>query len=796
MTSPRFQSASIAAFALLGAIFGCSGPGVLPEGDPKLHFPEEKYLKNIRQLTAGGTNAEAYWSFDGEWLSFQHTGPGFAPKDRKPEPAQCDQIYRMRADGSEIHRVSSGKGRTTCAFYFPDDSRILYASTFQGGDECPPHPDHSKGYVWPIYDTYQIYSAKPDGSDVLPLEPGAPRAYNAEAVVCKDGSVVFTSDRDGDLDLYVGKLDMSTIRDVKRVTHLLGYDGGAVFSPDCSKIVWRASRPKPGKEAEEYKALLKQHLVRPSQLEIWVANVDGSHARQVTQMGTASFAPIFTPDGQRIIFSSNPRDPRGRHFDLYKVNIDGTHLERVTFSNTFESFPMFSPDGKRFAFSSNRNAKAPRETNVFIADWVEVPPTPLTTEDPNAANRFMALVQKLSAPEMEGRGIGTEGLKKSEELVARQFAALGLKPFFSAWANAKGGELYRQAVEIRLDSKTGITGRANNIVASWGDACGKTSPIVIGAHLDHLGHGADISLEPSRKGLHAGADDNASGVAAMMEAARIITASNDLHAKSCFIFAAFTGEETGIAGSSRLTELFKTLKIQPKAMLNLDMVGRMENNKLTVFGTDSAKELRKLVADECGRRSLDCPGGGDGYGPSDHMAFYIAKVPVLHFFTGPHVDYHRVSDTAEKINATGGIQTAQAVAGIALAAASPKVRFTYQKATKPENTNLFGKARAKSGAYLGTIPDYSSLSSPHGPSGGGVEGGGIRLAGTRPGSPADKAGIKEGDILMSIDSRKIDSLEGFMTILSSLKPDQEITLEVKREGKLLKLPAKVGKKES
>lgn len=337
--------------------------------DSKLLFPGETHFSGIRQLTHGGTNAEAYWSFDGKWLSFQHKG-----QDNAPNEPKCDQIYTMRSDGTDRHLISGDKGRTTCAFYFPDNSRILYSSTFASDLKCPANPDMSRGYVWPIYNTYQFYSARTDGSDVIPLEPGAPRAYNAEMTACHDGSVIFTSDRDGDLELYRAHLDpMGTIGDIKRLTSIEGYDGGAAFSPDCKKIVWRASRPKPGKELNDYRSLLKAHLVRPTQLEIWVADADGSNAHQVTHVHAASFAPYFTPDGKRIIFASNPRDPHGRKFDLYLTNLDGTGLERVTYSETFDSFPMFSPDGKKIAFSSNRNAKNPHETNVFVADWIEYP---------------------------------------------------------------------------------------------------------------------------------------------------------------------------------------------------------------------------------------------------------------------------------------------------------------------------------------------------------------------------------------------------------------------------------------
>lgn len=795
------KSAALWSFVVFGMIMlgGCAKPQTQrPSDQASLIFPGEKHFKNVRQLTEGGTNAEAYWSFDGKWLSFQRKGPAMPGVSAVED--ECDQIYAMKADGSEFRKISSGKGRTTCGFYYPDNSRILYSSTHAYGDKCPPNPDHSKGYVWPIYDTYQIFSVKTDGSDLMQVEPGAPRAYNAEATVCKDGSVIFTSDRDGDLDLYLGKLDsFGTIKDVKRITKILGYDGGAVFSEDCKKIAWRASRPKPGKVADEYKSLLKQHLVRPSALEIWVANVDGTHAHQVTRINVASFAPGFTPDGNRLLFSANPRDPGGRHFDMYMINLDGTGFERVTFSNTFESFPMFSPDGKYLAFSSNRNGKTPRETNVFIAEWQETPAREFTFDDADAANRFMSVVKTLSAPEMEGRGVGTVGLKMAEKYVAERFTDLGLRPFFdtfktddkTAAANQQG---FMQLVQFKADK--GLPERtASNVLATWGNACGKVAPVVIGAHLDHLGHGAENSLEPTKKGIHFGADDNASGVAGVLEAARIIREQVDLAKDSCFIFAAFTGEETGIVGSSRFAEILDRLPQKPKAMLNLDMVGRMENNVLTVFGTASAKEWKKLIETECGAHDLTCPGGGDGYGPSDHMAFYIKKVPVLHFFTGPHVDYHRTSDVASKINATGGVQTAEVIAAVAIKVASPKFKLSYVKAKAAPESGMFGRVRASKGAYLGTIPDYSTLSSPHGPSGGGAAGGGIRIAGTRPESPADKAGVKEGDILMAIDKKPIGTLQDFMNILSELEPGQKIVLTIKRGEAVLKLPATVGKRQ-
>ncbi|MEK6706429.1 MAG: M20/M25/M40 family metallo-hydrolase, partial [Bdellovibrionota bacterium] len=730
--------------------------------DPSLTYPGEKRFKNLRQLTSGGTNAEAYWSFDGKWLSFQHKGTGMhkyidSESERGPE---CDQIYLMNSSGTKFLPISINKGRTTCSFFYPDNKRVLFSSTKSTGDNCPPTPDMSKGYVWPIYNSYQIYSTKSDGTDLQPLEPGAPRAYNAEATICHDGSVIFTSDRDGDLELYTGKLDsLGTLTGIKRITHAMGYDGGAFFSHDCKQIVWRASRPRQGKEMDDYKALLSQHLVRPGELEIWIANSDGTHARQVTRLRAASFAPSFTQDGKKILFSSNPRDPNGHKFDLYMINVNGTGLERVSFSDTFDSFPMFSPDGRFLAFSSNRNGTAPRETNVFIAEWVNTSPDDsnnISTEDQDPANRFLALIQELSAPELEGRGLFTSGRTKAEVLLAQRFQAIGLKPFFDVFKKAaKYGSGFMHNIEIRVPTTNNI-GKANNVAGVFGNGCGKTQPVVIGAHLDALGLGAENSLEPTRTGLHPGADDNASGIAALLEAARIIGNKNDLR-QSCFVFMGFAGEEVGTAGSSRFVEMLQNAQIKPKAMLNMDMVGRMDNNTLIVFGTASAKEWKKIVEDSCTDYRLNCPGGGDGYGPSDQMAFYMMGIPVLHFFTGPHEDYHRTTDTPDKINATGGVQVSEVVASIALKSADPQQKFNLQKVSTPVlfGRQIFEKKRAPSGAYLGTIPDYASLTAVTATnekttSANSAADHGVKIAGTRPGSPAEKAGLIRGDILFGI----------------------------------------------
>ncbi|MFN2578915.1 MAG: TolB family protein [Pyrinomonadaceae bacterium] len=321
-----------------------------------LALPQEKHLRNVKQITFGGENAEAYFSADGKKLTFQSTRDG----------RDCDQIYTMNIDGSDVRMISSGDGRTTCSYFFPNGKRILYSSTHLGGKQCPPRPDFSQGYVWAVYDTFDIFTANPDGSGLkrLTTTPG----YDAETTINRQGKLVFTSKRDGDLDIYTMDADG---RNVRRLTNELGYDGGPFWSYDGKQIVYRAYHPQAEKEKSNYVALLKQNLIRPTVLDIWVMNANGSNKRQVTNLNKASFAPYFFPDGKRIIFSSNVADPKGRDFDLYVIKTDGTGLERITYNDTFDGFPMFSPDGKKLVFASNRHGAKQGETNIFIADWVE-----------------------------------------------------------------------------------------------------------------------------------------------------------------------------------------------------------------------------------------------------------------------------------------------------------------------------------------------------------------------------------------------------------------------------------------
>lgn len=323
----------------------------------KYKIEGEKHLQNIRMLTDGGENAEAYLSFDESKLIFQAT------KDK----LECDQIFTMNIDGSEKKMVSTGFGRTTCSYFLPDNSRIIYSSTHLDNKNCPAPPDFSKGYVWQLYNSFDIFTADSDGKNVIRLTDTD--GYDAEATVSPLGDkIVFTSTRDGDPEIYSMNLDGS---EQKRLTFEKGYDGGPFYSPDGSMIVFRASRPKTEKDLEDYNDLVENGLVRPTILEVYIMDSDGNNVRQVTNFGKASFAPFFHPDMKKIIFSSNVNSKTGRNFDLYMVNIDGSELEQITFNDTFDGFPMFTRDGKKLVFASNRFNKKQGETNIFIADWID-----------------------------------------------------------------------------------------------------------------------------------------------------------------------------------------------------------------------------------------------------------------------------------------------------------------------------------------------------------------------------------------------------------------------------------------
>jgi Tol biopolymer transport system component len=875
--------------------------------------PRETHLADLLQLTDGGENAEAYWSPDSRELVFQSTRP----------PYDCDQILRMPADGSaEPVLVSTGKGRTTCSYFTVDGRRILFSSTHAASPDCPPPPDRTHGYVWSIDPRYEIWSALPDGSDLRRITEND--AYDAESTVCPaDGSVIFTSTRDGDLDLYRMTADG---KDVRRLTDTPGYDGGAFFSPDCKKIVWRASRPAPGAELDEYRRLLGQGLVRPTKLEIWIANADGSDAHEVTHLGAASFAPSFFPSGRRLLFSSNYGDPQGREFDIWAVDLDGSRLERITWSPGFDGFPLFSPDGTRLVFASNRHHRKEGETNVFVARWIPGDP------DPAAVERFRSDVTWLADDAREGRGVGTHGLEEAEHWIEHRFRELGvepagenggyLQPFlapvgvdvgpttavtvdgkpvardqlqpasFSASSKAEGPVVAAghgiTAPELGIDDYRGVDAKGKIVVVrrfvpagkpfeaeavarQYGDlrykawnarehgaigvivvdlpeppagqempaeaplpsaaldeglrtmagdaglplvvltrAAGatlfsgphraaldvtvslRTEPaanvvgviragaadrlpgaVIVGAHYDHLGFGGPSSLAPDSHEPHNGADDNASGTAAMLEVARQLQAKRGELRRDVYVVA-FSGEELGVLGSTAFTRKPPAgLDLKDvEAMLNMDMVGRLRGNALSVLGTESAEEWSAIVPADCDRAEFACTFGGDGYGPSDQFPFYAAGVPVLHFFTGSHEDYHKPSDDADKINAEGGARVAAMVADVARELADRPQRLTYKSLPAPAS----GGEIRNSGASLGVVPDYAGDGRP-----------GVLLSGVRPGSPADQAGMQRGDLLVELAGTPIRDIHDLMYVLRRSKPGEKAGAVVDRAGKKVEL---------
>ncbi len=908
---------SFRSVVLLGVVSCATVPatGEAPGPKPVL-LPEETHLSELTQLSFGGENAEAYWSFDGRSLSLQ------ARKDSEG----CDRIYTLALDNPVPKLLSSGKGATTCAHYLPGGDEVIYASTHLGGEACPAKPDMSLGYVWALYDSYDIFKVKTDGTGLTRLTDT--KGYDAEGTVCgKDGSIIFTSTRDGDIELY--RMDKDG-QNVKRLTSTPGYDGGAFFNQDCSKIVWRASRPKNEQELAEFRELLGRGLVRPSKLDLYVANADGSDAHQVTYLNAASFAPFWFPNRERILFSSNVGDPKGRDFDIWAINADGTDLERITYAKGFDGFPMFSPDGTRLAFSSNRvTAEGQHDTNLFVAKWVEGPAKAKADAERTGAERILQDVTWLADAAREGRGLGSKGLRAAGDYLADRFKALGLEPLgangtyqapfevttqvtrgastalllggkevaaadfsplgFSAQGSVKGplvlanyglddaalglndyeklevrgkivvvrrfapeseklstSEQQRRAGDLRrkvFNAKS--RGAKAVIVVDWPLVAAKApmpgeaplvtlrresaddaglpvlivtraamapvwpkleakqrveasftvaleleratafnvvgairathgsgeGPLIIGAHYDHLGFGGPNSLAPDQHVVHPGADDNASGTSTMLEIARLLMSRRDELARDV-VMVAFSGEEEGVLGSNALVQSKPEWLSKSVAMLNLDMVGRLRGNTLSVLGNDTAPQWSAMIQKACGSSRVVCNASGDGYGPSDHMTFYTAGYPVLFFFTGSHSEYHKPTDTAATINAGGAGQIAKIVADIAVeATATP---LTFQRVASPP---VAGDARSFN-ASLGTVPNYGGPPP-------GVKG--VLLDDVRPGGGAEKGGLKRGDIITKLGKFDVGSVEDLMFVLMQAKPGETVKAGVLREGKPLVL---------
>lgn len=722
-------------------------------GFSTLCFAQESNLKNITKLTYGGDNAEAYFSPNGKALTMQVTNPAIG--------AECDQIYMLDLNkekyaSSDLKLISNGLGRTTCSFFMPDGKHILYASTFKGNKACPPKPaPRADGkYVWPIYSDFDIYVADLNGKIVKQLtnSPG----YDAEAVVSPNGKyIVFTSIRSGDLELW--RMDIDG-KNLKQLTSGLGYDGGAFFSPDSKKLVFRASRPNTPEEIKEYKELLAQGLVMPTKMEIYTMNIDGTDLKQVTHLGKANWSPYFHPSGKKILFSSNHHSTHGYDFQIYSINTDGTGLRQITYKSEFNAFPMFSPDGKKLVWSSNREGATPHETNVFIADWVDTDPAEYIN-DKNLKNS----ISYLASDELKGRLTGSEGADKAVTYIATQLKNYGLTP-----------EVINYQYDFKLnphDDKSSVTMHGKNVATYLNNGANKT--IIIGAHYDHLGLNEHhfSTLMNSEGQIHNGADDNASGTAAVLELARMF-ATNKTKEKVNYVFALFSGEEDGLIGSKDFAATVKTKYPNPIAMINLDMVGRLNKDKVLTVGGVGTSPIFPEMIEKFKPAGVNIAIDSSGVGPSDHTSFYLKDIPVLFLFTGTHEDYHKPSDDENKINYAGTDVVTNYVFNLANAIAdAPSVPFTQTKIQE-------GKAVPKYKVTLGIMPSYADSKD------------GLHIDGVVNDKAAARAGIQTGDILTKIGKCEVKEVYSYMECLSQLNAGDQVPVTIKRDGKEITMQVK------
>lgn len=715
---------------------------------------QEANLKNIRKITFGGDNAEAYFSPNSKLLTLQVTN--------SDHNIPCDQIYSLditqeKIDFNSLKLISTGKGRTTCSYFMPDGKHIIYASTHAASAACPAPPKLKEGkYLWAVYPEFDIYMADLNGNIVKQLtnSPG----YDAEAVVSPDGKkIAFTSIRSGDLELWTMDIDGSNL---KQITFGLGYDGGSFFSHDSKKLVFRASRPTTDKDVKEYKDLLSENLVAPTNMELFTCNVDGSDLKQITHLGKANWAPFFHPSDKQIIFSSNHHATRGYDFQLYMINTDGTGLRQITYQSEFNAFPMFSPDGKKLVFSSNRQQDKPRETNVFLADWVETDPKEIVN-----TSALKKHISYLASDKLKGRQTGSEGEKAAAKYLVSELKKLGIKPYAKSYLQSF--DYFVRANPHDTISK-GKPNTGTNVIGFLDNHATKT--IVIGAHYDHLGlNEHHQSTKPNSEGeIHNGADDNASGVAGVLELARMYT-QNAMKEKVNFIFAFFSGEEDGLIGSKHFAATVKEAFPDVTAMINLDMIGRLDDKKsILVSGVGTSPIFGDIV-------EKNKPAGFaitqelSGVGPSDHTSFYLKNIPVLFFFTGTHGDYHKPSDDENKINYSGAETVINYV-------------FRVIEAISNANTVSFSKTKITSErkmpkykVTLGIMPDYTD------------HGDGLHVDGVTEGRPAQAAGILQGDIITKIGDCMIKEVYSYMECLSQLNAGDKREVIYLREGKEFKV---------
>lgn len=714
---------------------------------------QETNLANTRKLTFGGDNAEAYFSPDGKKLTLQVTNPQIG--------AHCDQIYlldlsRKDIGTKDLKLVSTGEGRTTCSFFMPDGKHIIYASTHASNKACPqkPAPRTDGKYLWPVYAEFDIYEADLNGKITKKLtdSPG----YDAEAVVSPDGKyIVFTSSRSGDLELW--RMDIDG-KNLKQLTSGLGYDGGAFFSYNSKQLVFRSSRPKTEKDVSEYKALLAENLVAPTEMEIYTMNIDGSGLKQITKLGKANWSPYFHPSDKKILFSSNHHSTRGYDFQIYSIDTDGKNLRQITYESEFNAFPMFSHGGKKLVFSSNRQAAKAHETNVFIADWIE------TDRSENVSDENLKKsIGYLSSDELKGRLAGSEGEKKAAEFISTSLKVSGLKT-----------EIIPFEYSIKMtphEENSSVKTNGRNVIGFLDNKADKT--IIIGAHYDHLGLNEhhNSTLMNSEGQIHNGADDNASGTAAVLELARMFS-TNKTKEKANYVFALFSGEEDGLIGSKNFAETVKAKYPNVVSMINMDMIGRLNKDKvLTVGGIGTSPVFGEIIA-RYKPAGYNLAIDSAGAGPSDHTSFYLKDIPVLFLFTGAHADYHKPTDDADKINFEGVRNITGYVFGLANELGNTKeIPFTKTKITQ-------SKAIPKYKVTLGIMPSYEDTKD------------GLHIDGVTENRPASNAGIMAGDILTKIGTCEVKEVYSYMDCLSKVNSGDEIPVTVIRNGKELTVKVK------
>jgi hypothetical protein len=400
----------------------------------------------------------------------------------------------------------------------------------------------------------------------------------------------------------------------------------------------------------------------------------------------------------------------------------------------------------------------------------------LVASDHADARALKVDIQFLASDALEGRGTGTPGNDSAAAYIARRFAALKLLPL------ATDFEQTFVAHPLAAHGSRPPALRTQNVVAMLPgrDSTLRGEFVVIGAHFDHLGRSTEGALDPDRKNVvRHGADDNASGTAAVLELARLFVSKPT---RRSLVFVTFSGEELGLLGSQYFVENSPLPLDSAVAMINFDMVGRLRDDKLIVYGVATATEFPALVDSANGGDGLRLriTALGDGYGPSDHSSFYARNIPVLHFFTDLHEDYHRAGDVASKVNTAGEARVVNVAERLIREIADRPERLTLVRSSAPPQV---AGSRQGSDVYLGSIPDMSDAG-----------GQGLRLTGVRTGSPADLAGLVAGDIVIEFGGHAVKDLYEFSDALYSHRPGDTVSVTVLRNGAKKQFTVTLGKR--